>query len=373
MKNKKLITIVGARPQFVKAAVISRLIRNDYPLIEEVMIHTGQHFDKNMSDIFFEELEIGLPKYALNINNSSHGEMIGRMILEIEKILIKEKPDCVLVYGDTNSTLAGGIAAKKLNIPIAHIEAGVRNYDETMPEESNRYLVDRLAELNFCCTQLGYSNLVEEGFELAKLQKSVLIVGDLMFDAAKFESKKENPRSKNCEEILNRYAEYVLVTVHRASNTDDKKVLEAIMSDLNRINSETKVVMLTHPRTRAKLKDFNVQVDFELLEPLGYFDTLELIKKSSMVITDSGGLIREAYFFDTKGLLMLSSPLWPELVKAGACVNAAPMNNAIYDEYKRFSMIDVPWVSGIFGDGNAGRKIIEKIVLYLNSIASKKV
>lgn len=366
MELKKLVTIVGARPQFVKAAVISRLVRDEYPFIDEVMIHTGQHFDENMSDIFFEELEIGQPKYALDINNSSHGEMIGKMIVEIEKILVKEKPACVVVYGDTNSTLAGGIAAKKLNIPIAHIEAGVRNYDERMPEESNRYLVDRLAELNFCCTQLGYSNLVKEGYDLAKLQKSVSVVGDLMFDAAVFESMKDNKRSKICKEILNQHSDYVLVTVHRASNTDEKKVLEAIVSDLNRIHADTNVVMLTHPRTRAKLQKFNIKVDFELLEPLGYFDTLELIKNASMVITDSGGLIREAYFFGIKGLLMLANPLWPELVEAGVCVNVAPEVGAVYNHYKYFSMVNVPWVSGLFGDGDAGEKIMIEIDNYIN-------
>lgn len=367
MNITKLITIVGARPQFVKAAVISRLVRDNYPSVEEVMIHTGQHFDKNMSDIFFDELEIGKPRYSLNINNASHGEMIGRMIIEIEKILVKEEPHCVVVYGDTNSTLAGGIAAKKLNIPVAHVEAGVRNYDEMMPEESNRYLVDRLADLNFCCTALGRSNLLEEGFGLSKLQKSVSVSGDLMFDAVKFESKRKGMTSKICEDISNLGTEYVLVTVHRASNTDNKPVLEAIIADLNRISLEVKVVMLTHPRTLAKLNEFDVKVDFELLDPVGYFETLQLIEGSSMVITDSGGLIREAYFFDTKGLLMLANPLWPELVESGACVNVAPAYGAIYEEYKRFSGVEVPWVSGIFGDGNAGSKIVEEIVDYLNA------
>ena len=369
MKLKKLVTIVGARPQFVKAAVISRLIKEEYPSIDEVMIHTGQHFDENMSDIFFKELEIGQPKYFLNINNTSQGDMIGRMIIEIEKTLLMEKPQCVLVYGDTNSTLAGGIAAKKLNIPIAHIEAGVRNYDERMPEESNRYLVDRLAEMNFCCTSLGYSNLSEEGYGLTKLHKSISVVGDLMIDAAKFESNKESQQSKKCEEILQRYSDYVLVTFHRASNTDDKKVLEAIVSDLNRIDKDIKVVMLTHPRTRSKLKDFNVHVDFELFEPLGYSDTIQLIKKSSMVITDSGGLIREAYFFNIKGLFMLSDPVWPELVQAGVCVSVAPQQGAIYEEFKRFSMVEVPWTIGLLGDGRAGSKIMKKIVSYVNDIS----
>ena len=366
MVTKKFVTIVGARPQFIKAAVISRLIRAQYSLVDEVMIHTGQHFDENMSGIFFDELEMDVPKYALDINNSSHGEMIGRMIIEIENILFEEKPHCVLVYGDTNSTLAGAIAAKKLNIPIAHIEAGVRNYDEKMPEESNRYLVDRMAEMNFCCTDLGHSNLIEEGYGSVKLNKVVSVVGDLMYDAAKFESKKERNGSEMCQDILSRYSDYALVTVHRASNTDEKEVLEAIIADLNRLNVNTKIVMLTHPRTRAKLKEFNIKAEFELFEPLGYFDVIQLIKKASMVITDSGGLIREAYFFETKGLFILSDPVWPELVEAGVCVNVAPVKSAIFDEFNRFSKIDVTWISGLFGDGNAGEKILQKITNYIN-------
>lgn len=366
MKLKKLVTIVGARPQFIKAAVISRIIRDEYPFINEVMIHTGQHFDKNMSDIFFEELEIGRPKYTLNINNSSHGEMIGKMIIEIEKILLEEKPACVVVYGDTNSTLAGGIAAKKLNIPVAHIEAGVRNYDERMPEESNRYLVDRLADLNFCCTQLGHSNLVKEGYQIPKLKKSISVPGDLMFDAAVFESMKDNKTSNICKEIINQYPNYVLVTVHRASNTDEKKVLEAIVSDLNRIHADTNVVMLTHPRTRAKFQQFDIKTDFDLFEPLGYFDILELTKKASMVITDSGGLIREAYFFNTKGLFLLADPVWPELVDAGVCANVAPVAGSIYKKYKYFSSVNVPWKTGLFGDGDAGKKIMREIDNYIN-------
>jgi UDP-GlcNAc3NAcA epimerase len=366
MKLKKLVTIVGARPQFIKAAVISRLIRNEYSLIDEVMIHTGQHFDENMSDIFFEELEIGKPKYALNINNSPHGEMIGRMIIEIEQILLKEKPHCVIVYGDTNSTLAGAIAAKKLNIPLSHIEAGVRNYDEKMPEESNRYLVDRMAEMNFCCTDLGYSNLIEEGYNSAKLNKEVSVVGDLMYDAAKYVNKKDTNISKTCEYILKEYSEYVLVTIHRASNTDEKDVLEAIIADLNSININIKVVMLTHPRTRAKLKEFNINADFELFEPLGYFDVIQLIKRASMVITDSGGLTREAYFFETKSLCIMSDPVWPELVDIGVCINVVPSKGLIFDEFSKFSTIDVPWTIGLFGDGDAGKKILKKITDHIN-------
>lgn len=371
MSNIKLLTVVGARPQFVKAAVISRVLREQYPLVEEIMVHTGQHFDKNMSDVFFEELGMSEPKYSLNINSVSHGEMIGRMIIELSDILANEKPDCVIVYGDTNSTLAGGIAAKKLNIPVAHIEAGVRNYDEEMPEESNRYLVDRLADINFCCTDLGYSNLMEEGYNLSKLKRTVSLVGDLMFDSAKHESSKNLSLSKTCLDILESQEEFVLVTIHRASNTDNREILSTIVHNLNRIHSEKRVVMLIHPRTKVKLKEFGIQVNFQLVDPLGYFDTLSLVRGSSMVVTDSGGLIREAYFFEKKGLFVLADPVWPELVDARVSINVVPEGDLLYSEYKQFSKQVVQWTEGIFGVGDSGQKIIREILEHLDNSSDK--
>jgi|MDTG01.3.fsa_nt_gb UDP-GlcNAc3NAcA epimerase len=364
---KKILTIVGARPQFIKAAVISRLIIHQYKEFEEVMVHTGQHFDQNMSKIFFEELEIKSPKYSLDINNVSHGEMIGQMIIELEKILIIEKPSCVLVYGDTNSTLAGAIAAKKLNIPVAHIEAGVRNYDESMPEESNRYLVDRLAEINFCCTDLGIINLKDEGYLSANLNKKVYMTGDLMYDAALYESSKDLKISNFSREIIESPNSYILTTIHRASNTDNETILESIITNLNSINNKKKIIMLAHPRTRAKLKNFNIIPEFPLHDPVGYYDTLQLIKNSSLVITDSGGLVREAYFFNKKSLLLLDNPLWPELIESKACVNVPPLKMNLFNAFQEIENTNINWPKYLFGDGNAGNKILDHLKNFLGS------
>lgn len=357
----KILTVVGARPQFVKAAVISRLISSKYPKIHEVMVHTGQHFDKNMSDIFFQELEITKPAYFLNINSLSHGAMIGKMIVELERIFINEKPDCVLVYGDTNSTLAAGITAKKLNIKVAHIEAGVRNYDEMMPEESNRYLVDRLADFNFCCTELGYLNLIEEGLNNSKLNKKNFLSGDIMYDAALFESSKNKDLDPKCQNIIDSNKDFILTTIHRASNTDSKEVLNEIMQGLNHINKIIPIILLTHPRTKAKFNNYNLNPEFQLFDPLGYFETLNLIKASSLVITDSGGLVREAYFFKKKSLFLLSNPVWPELVSSGACINVKPGSQEIIKAFNSMQSKQVDWKENIFGDGLAGEKILEDL------------
>jgi UDP-GlcNAc3NAcA epimerase len=357
----KILTVVGARPQFVKAAVISRLISSKYTNIDEVMVHTGQHFDKNMSEIFFQELEITKPAYYLDINNLSHGAMIGKMIIKLEDIFIHEKPDCVLVYGDTNSTLAAGIAAKKLNIKVAHVEAGVRNYDETMPEESNRYLVDRLSDFNFCCTNLGLSNLLEEGLNNPKLSKKNFLSGDVMYDAALFESSKSKTLNSNCQKILNSKKDFILATIHRPSNTDSREVLNGIIDGLNQINKKVPIILLTHPRTKAKLHEFNLYPEFKLFEPMGYFETLSLIKSSSLVITDSGGLVREAYFFKRKSLFLLSNPVWPELIETGVSINVEPNSKKIIEAYNSIKLKEVSWQDKIFGDGNAGKFILDTL------------
>ena len=365
MKSKKIITVVGARPQFIKAAVISRLINKEYQYINEIMVHTGQHFDHNMSDIFFNELDITKPSYHLNINNTTHGEMIGNMIIELEKIFIKENPSCVLVYGDTNSTLAGGIAAKKLNIPIAHIEAGVRNFDEEMPEESNRYLVDRLSDINFCCTDKSFDNLISEGFEAKEMNKKFFNSGDLMHDAAIFESSKNKDVSAVCNKILQKNNSFILVTIHRASNTDDIDKLSSIISDLNYIHKKNNIVMLTHPRTRNKVEAFKLKPNFDLYEPLGHFDTLTLLQSCESVITDSGGLVREAYFFGKRSIFLLANPVWPELIEAGVCINAEPKEGSLIKANKELKSMRTSWPRGIFGDGKAGQKILEELINFL--------
>ena len=368
MKLLKFMTVVGARPQFIKAAVISRLISAKFSNIDEVLVHTGQHFDQNMSDIFFNELGIRKPKYFLNINNLSHGAMIGKMIIELEIIFLKEKPDCVIVYGDTNSTLAAGIAAKKLNIKLAHIEAGVRNFDESMPEESNRYLVDRLSDFNFCCTKLGCLNLAAEGLDNPRMNKKCFLSGDIMYDAALYESSRTENLTSQCRSMIDENSNYILATIHRASNTDSKEVLNEILTGLNYINKRVKVILLTHPRTLSKLQSFQIKPEFDLFDPMGYHDTLSLIQSSDLVITDSGGLVREAYFFKKKSVFLLSKPVWPELNDAGVSLSVEPKSKQIINSFELMQNKEVHWNQNIFGDGTAGDKILNVLAKAMSEL-----
>lgn len=359
----KIVTIVGARPQFVKAAVLSRVIKL-HKDITEILVHTGQHFDENMSDLFFTEMDIPRPDYFLGINGLSHGAMTGRMIEEIEKLLIKEEPDYLVVFGDTNSTLAAGIAAKKLSIKTIHIEAGVRNFDDYMPEEINRYLVDRLAELNFCCSSLGIENLTKEGFGSEMINSSIYNYGDVMYDAALFYEKKSDENSTILETLRLKGKDFVICTVHRASNTDDPKILGEIVRALNVINKETPVILPLHPRTRKKISDYNLYPEFTVIDPIGYFDMIQLIKNAKYVITDSGGVVREAYFFKRPSLLLLEKPLWPELVAHDYCLNAEPKEDLIVAAYSKLDTTNKDYDTFLFGDGHAGEKILNQIIAH---------
>jgi UDP-GlcNAc3NAcA epimerase len=339
----KVLHIVGARPQFIKL----------YPLhlemkergFEQKILHTGQHFDKNMSDIFFEEMGIPQPDFNLNIHSLSHGAMTGRMIEEIEKIMLNEKFNYIIVYGDTNSTLAGAIAASKLNIKIVHIEAGVRNFDNTMPEEINRILTDRISDLLLCPTDESVNNLNQEGILHG------INCGDLMYDASlmfrnKLVKTKEDP--------------YILVTCHRASNTNKENLTE-IITALNDISKQIKVVLPIHPRTKHILNNINIKPQFKIIEPIGYLEMLNLIYNSKYIITDSGGVVREAYFFNKPSLLILEDPLWPELVKAGVCINCKPIATIIKNQFNKLQNINVSYIKGILGEGNS-RKIITDLL-----------
>lgn len=361
----KILNVVGARPQFVKAAVISREV-GKYDYIEEIIVHTGQHFDKNMSDIFFEEMQIPTPHYNLDINGLGHGEMTGKMIIELELLMMKENPDFVVVYGDTNSTLAAAIAAKKLGISLTHIEAGVRNFDNEMPEEINRCLVDRISDLNFCCTWLGLKNLETEGFGSKNISSLYFNTGDVMYDAALFYDAESTSRS-NILNTLDLTAEsYSICTIHRASNTDDQKTLGTIVSELNCINKISPIVFPVHPRTRAKIKTFDLKCDFKCIDPVGYFDMLQLIKNSKYVLTDSGGVVREAYFFKKKSLFLLENLVWPELVIDNTSLNAIPIGTEISRAFHQLSEMDTDFSNLIYGDGNAGEKIVSKMIEFHN-------
>lgn len=367
----KIISVVGARPQFVKAAVISRAIKEREGLTE-IIVHTGQHFDPNMSEIFFEEMEIPKPNYNLNINSLGHGAMTGKMMIEMEKLFISEQPDFVLVYGDTNSTLAAAIVAKKLHLKLVHIEAGVRNFNIQMPEEINRILVDRVSDFNFTCTNLGTENLKKEGFFDNHIQSDVYEVGDVMYDAALYYGSKSAKSSSIMRDLNLEKGNFVLSTVHRAENTDDYSKLKAINDLLEKVNSEYEVVLPLHPRTKNKLIKYKLKSNYNLIDPVGYFSMLELIKSCKYVITDSGGVVREAYFFNKPSLSLFEQPVWPELVSKGYCVSCAPEFQKLIEAYRALKDVDLEFEQSMYGNGNSGDLIINILVEYYNKNMYKK-
>ena len=284
----KIITIIGARPQFIKASVVSKSIASQAAL-KEIIVHTGQHFDTNMSDIFFDQLCIPKPDYQLDINSGSHGEMTGRMLAEIERVIIKEMPDRVLVYGDTNSTLAGALAAIKLHVPVAHVEAGLRSFNMDMPEEINRILTDQMSDILFCPTQTAIDNLMCEGFDDKK--KEVINVGDVMQDSALLFS--EYATAPENFDIIDGF---VLATLHRAENTDIFNRLSEIVNALNEVNCTiAPVVLPLHPRTRSAIEKVGLNLNVHVIEPVGYLEMLWLLKHCGLVLTDSGGVQKEAF------------------------------------------------------------------------------
>jgi UDP-GlcNAc3NAcA epimerase len=307
-----IATIVGARPQFIKAAVISRCIRTKYSdQIREIIIHSGQHYDVMMSDVFFEQSSIPAPDYNLQINGLSHGAMTGLMLEKIESLLLKIKPDWVLVYGDTNTTLAGALAAKKIGIKVSHIESGLRSFNMRMPEEINRILTDRISDILFCPTEMSISNLYQEGFRNFGVR--IINSGDVMFDAALFYASKATPPSFKVPK------NYVLSTIHRAENTDEIEKLESIVNSLNSISSKIPVILPIHPRTKKIILSHNITINpnLHIVDPVGYLEMIYLLKNCSLVITDSGGLQKEAFFFKKFCLTIRDETEWIELVSNG--------------------------------------------------------
>ena len=346
----KIATILGARPQFIKASMVSRAIMNHEGL-KEVIIHTGQHFDNNMSQIFFEEMKIPQPNYNLDIHSLSHGAMTGRQLEEIEKVLTKEMPDCVLVYGDTNSTLAGALAATKLNIPVAHVESGLRSFNRNMPEETNRILTDHIAELLFTPTEIAVRNLKNEGINERKINR----VGDVMYDAALYFGKIAENKSKILEKLNLESKQYILTTVHRQENTDDPIRLKNIFSAFS--EAPMPVVIPLHPRTKKKLAENNISLNGQIktIDPVGYLDMVALEKNAHIIATDSGGIQKEAYFYGVPCITLRDETEWVELVQldVNQIVGASSKNiKAALDKKTSFKNVE------IYGDGKASKKII---------------
>lgn len=310
---KKVVTIVGARPQFIKASAISRAIRDYWPdTVSEVLVHTGQHYDHNMSKVFFDELNIPEPKYNLNISGCAHGAMTGRMLEAIEQVLLEEKPDWVLIYGDTNSTLAGAIAAAKLHIPIAHVEAGLRSFNTRMPEEINRILSDRVSRLLFCPTEAAVCNLRAEG-----VVDGVYNSGDVMYDVALHFRDRAKERSCILDSLKVKERDYILATCHRAENTDDRCRLEEIISAIGDIAKEAQVILPLHPRTRRIIHDHKLDKHLrsvKKVEPLSFLDMIALEQSAKLILTDSGGLQKEAFFYGVPCVTMRDETEWVETV-----------------------------------------------------------
>jgi len=355
---KKIVTILGARPQFVKAAVLSRII-SKHQKIEEVIIHTGQHYDTNMSAIFFEEMEIPSPKYNLKINGLSHGAMTGQMLLKIEDVLIKEKPNLVVVYGDTNSTIAGALAAKKMNIKVVHVEAGLRSFNMKMPEEINRILTDRISDLLLCPTNTAIENLEKEGFQ--NINAKLVKCGDIMKDAVAYYGRTSIDKSSIISSLNLATNKFVLATIHRQENTDSIENLIAIFKALERIHSKSQVVIPLHPRTKAILEQHQLIFNITFIDPVGYFDMLELLKNCNCVITDSGGLQKEAFFNKKHCIIAREETEWVELVANGFAKIVGSNTSKMLDAYEYFQNSTVDFKLNLYGN-QVGEKIHNEIL-----------
>ncbi|MDX9744154.1 MAG: UDP-N-acetylglucosamine 2-epimerase (non-hydrolyzing) [Arcobacteraceae bacterium] len=353
----KILTILGARPQFIKAGSVSREIAK-YKEIEEIIVHTGQHYDANMSDIFFDEMKIPKPNYFLGIGGKSHGAMTGQMIEKIEEVALKEKPDWIMVYGDTNSTLAGAIVASKLHIKLAHIEAGLRSFNMKMPEEVNRILTDRVSNILFCPTDTAIVNLKNEGYE--NLDCKIVKSGDVMQDGAIFY---KNLAVKPNIEVKK---DYILCTIHRAENTDDEIRLRSIFEALEEIAKEKQVILPLHPRTKKIIENLKLNINnLTIIEPVGYLEMVWLIDKCNFVMTDSGGLQKEAYFFEKQCITLRDETEWVELVECGANTLVGANKEKILEAYKNNlefnkenSKLD------LYGGGKASENIIQELLKY---------
>lgn len=348
----KVLSVIGARPQFIKEAIIQKTLKK-YK-VEEVLVHTGQHYDANMSEVFFQVLEMDNPRYHLDIHGGSHGWMTGKMIVELERIFMDEEPDLVILYGDTDSTLAGAIAASKLNIKIAHIEAGLRQNPKEMPEEINRVITDRISKYLFCPTQLAINNLKHENNA-----NEVIFAGDVMYDV--FLLMKEKFEYKLIEKLGLEEENYIVMTLHRDFNVDEKLKLEKILIQVEAISKKIKIVLPIHPRTKQKISLFNLErylKDVIVIAPLNYLELMGLTMKCKCVVTDSGGYQKEAYFAGKRAYVLMPDTSWRELVECGwnKLTNEDTLASDVFEEE------EVVYIENIYGRGEAGETIVRHLL-----------
>lgn len=375
---KKILTIVGARPQFIKAAAISRAIQEKYHTnIEEVIIHTGQHYDQEMSEVFFNELNIPRPKQNLNIGSGNHGHQTGEMMIAIEKVIQSEQPDAVLVYGDTNSTLAGALAASKLHIPVFHVEAGLRSFNKEMPEEINRIMTDHVSTLLFSPTQTGIENLLKEGISENKTgsytidNPGVILSGDIMYDNTLFFAEKANKDDTIFSKNKINKNNYLLATVHRPANTDDEIKLSNIISSFIKIAKElnTQIVFPVHPRTRKSLdklpqellKQLTDENGIILINSVSFLRMIQLESNARLVLTDSGGVQKEAWFMEKPVVILRPETEWTEIVSHGNGVLADTSPELIYKAASEFLNNPPTIFPQIYGDGRAASKVLDAV------------
>jgi UDP-N-acetylglucosamine 2-epimerase len=378
------VTIVGARPQFIKAEAVTRAVQRYNQRcrfnrrLQEILIHTGQHYDYLMDKIFFEELDLPKPNYHLGVGSGSHGRQTGMMLERIEAVLVKEKPEVVVVYGDTNSTLAGALSAAKLNIPVAHVEAGLRSFNRTMPEEINRLLTDHLSTFLFCPTDQAVRNLLREGIKDGK-GKIVKKVGDVMYDSILYYLKLSERKSTILKDLgfdtshESRVTSYTLATLHRAENTDDPKRLESILKALNEIGRNTPIVLPLHPRTKKMIETYHLFSEFKnikFIEPVSYLNMLKLEKNAKAILTDSGGVQKEAYWLKVPCLTLREETEWVETIKSGWNVLVGIGVKRIVKEVSHTEKRR-RYLKGnrVFGDGKASQKIVQILIRHLvNSV-----
>lgn len=381
--DKKIITIIGARPQIIKASALSRAIEKKFSNeLEEILVHTGQHYDDNMSQVFFEELGIPKPKYNLSVGSGSHGVQTAKMIEGLEQIFLNEKPDAVLVYGDTNSTIAGSLAAAKIHIPVIHVEAGLRSFYKAMPEELNRISCDHMSTLLFTPTVIGLQNLQNEGFSMSNNTRATIDhpaiyhCGDVMYDNSLYFSELSDTTSKICSANELESNGFILCTIHRDSNTDNPQNLENIFSGLLQLVELTKLklVLPLHPRTKSKLEEnlsqeLFIQVknspDILILPPVGFLDIIALQKNAKLIVTDSGGLQKEAFFFKKPCLILRDQTEWIEIVENGNAKLVGAKTEQIIDNGRKLIEERYLTYPSFYGDGNAALFIAEKIIEHI--------